>query len=256
MDDRVQLAFVETGWNPFEAEYGDIFQERTTLRIVDRKGRLVWREVVRNDSTPLFEWAGTDGDGHALAPGRYDARITSRDPAGNAARVSTRLRVSGRQLVEQVWSSTVPAGQAGHYEPYYGGCNGCGDVCSPVDSTRFPGGLSYQPCTSTFTYATIGYFAAEPPFVAAPVDSFRVSVTGGPTTPGGTDHGTLGAGGVATTVAGEGTTTSDWTPVALDDYPFLPDGALPVDWTFSTSAPDSYDVAWFTVEYRRYVPVP
>jgi flagellar hook assembly protein FlgD len=252
--DRIQVVLLGDGWNPYDADYGDIWQARTSLRIIDHKGRLVWRDVVKDVSTPTFEWDGTDGDGHSLGPGSYDARLRAVDGAGNILRLSRRLRISSEQLVEKVWTTTVAAADALHYEPYFGGCNGCGEVCSPVPSTRFPQGLSYEPCASSFFFTTRGYYAAEVPVPLAPVDEFRIGVNGGPTTPGALDHAMLVADEQATDVTGEGTTTSQWYPVTLNGYPYLPDLELPVQWTLGTDKPDSYDVASFTVEYRYFVP--
>ena len=58
----------------------------------------------------------------------------------------------------------------------------------------------------------------------------------------------------ATTITGDGSTTSEWYPVHVTGHPFLPDQDRPVTWTFTTHRPNSYDVATFTVEYRHYLP--
>jgi flagellar hook assembly protein FlgD len=256
VDDRVEITWVQDGWSPYEAEYGDVFTARAAIRITDHGNRPVYHDVVKNQATPSFTWDGTDGDGHVLAAGRYRAEVTAVDPAGNAVHRATTLRVSSKQLDEQIWSATLHAADVPTYEPYYGGCNGCGDVCSPVPSTRFAGGLSYGPCSLPYTYATIGYYGVSVPVLPSPVDSFRIGVTGGPTKAGAADTGLLYVSGPTTlTVSGEGTTTSDWFPVALHDYPYLPHLAFPVQWAFYTQPPASYDVATFTVEYRYYVPV-
>src|SRR5262249_10904955 len=128
---------------------------------------------------------------------------------------------------------------------------------APTISDRFPGGLSYRPCPNSISYFATGYHGMSVPFVPAPVDTFRVGMTGGPTTPGAADAGTLYVPGSGTllSVSGEVTVTSDLCPVGLHDYPHLPDLALPVNWAFYTQRPASYDVATFTVEYRHYVPV-
>lgn len=251
--DTMVLAFVERGWTPDEGMYAEMTQARTTLRILDHRGRVVWRDRTTGVTVPLFRWDGTDGDGHRLAAGRYGARLTTVDPAGNTRHLARTLRVSDAQLVAEVWTGTVAAADAKHYTPSYGGCNGCADTCDPVASERFARGLSYRPCPDT--WGTISRDALGPPFAAAPVDSFRVGVTGGPTTPGASDAGSLVVGSTATEVTGEGTTLSGWHRVVLDDAPYLSQGWYATSWDFYTSAPASYDVASFTIEYQHYVPV-
>jgi hypothetical protein len=152
-----------------------------------------------------------------------------------------------------VWTTAVAAASAdGGPGPVYDpACNGCGEVCGPVPSDRYPGGLSFrQPCD--FGYAAVRSFGATPPMVPAPVDSFRITAMGGPTTPGATD--TASFDGV---VMGPGdvTASTPWTSVDLIHYPFVPDGTQPVTWGFSTTSGNSYDVASFTVEYRHYLPI-
>jgi hypothetical protein len=120
-----------------------------------------------------------------------------------------------------------------------------------VPSDRFPDGLSFrQPCS--FGYAAVEYFAAAPPDVPAPVDAYRVSATGGPTTPGDSDVAhfddlVLGP--------GDATATTPWEQVDLDAYPYLPDAGRPMRWAVSTSQENDYDISTFTLEYRYYVPV-
>ncbi|MEO6510081.1 MAG: FlgD immunoglobulin-like domain containing protein [Nocardioides sp.] len=253
--DRVLLAFVEDGWNPDEALYGVMSQARTSLRILDHRGRVVRRFDVTGTDLPVFRWDGTGGDGHPLAAGRYAARLTTVDPAGNTRHLTTALRVSTARLVEQTWTETVAAADAGHYTPYYGGCNGCGDICDPVPSTRFAGGLSFRPCDEPIL-RVVDYFATGPPFAAAPIDRYRVSSVGGPTAPGSDDIGRLVVGEqvVVDTGVGDGTTTSPWIQVQLDTSPYLPNHTQPVNWAFTGSGTGSYDVASFTIEYRHYVP--
>ena len=87
----------------------------------------------------------------------------------------------------------------------------------------------------------------------APVDAFRVTATGGPTTPGDSDIAhfdglVLGPGDAAA--------TTPWQAVDLDSYPYLPEAERPITWAVSTSEENDYDVASFTVEYRYYAPVP
>ena len=123
-----------------------------------------------------------------------------------------------------------------------------------MPSQRFLGGLSFPPCSlgNGFGPPTYASFAVRPDIVAAPVDSYRVSVSGGPTIPGGADVGELDGRVVG---PGDVTSTGEWSPLDLHDYPFLPSGKAVLPWTFGTEDSNSYDVANFTVEYRHYVPV-
>lgn len=253
VDDHVQLVWVLDGWNPWEEE---IFPEedqlaRTRVEIRTRGGDLVWRRTVRDEYTPTFDWYAQRDGGRALRAGRYVARIMVSDAAGNRRRDSQDLTVSHAQLVEAVWTATVAAARAGHYTPYFGGCNGCGESCSPVTSERFPDGLSFRPCSDPYSWGTVGYFGSDVPFPEAPVDSYRVSATGGPTTPGSSDQGRLSGTPIG---PGDASATSPWSAVDLTGHPFLPAQDRPVTWTFATVPPNSYDVATFTVEYKHYVP--
>ena len=122
---------------------------------------------------------------------------------------------------------------------------------SPHPALRRLQRLSFRPCPSTYGWHTAGYYGSDVPFPEAPVDRYRVTATGGPTAPGGADQGHfLGA----TTITGDGSTTSEWYPVHVTGHPVLPDQDRPVTWTFTTHRPNSYDVATFTVEYRHYLP--
>jgi hypothetical protein len=184
--------------------------------------------------------------------------VTTVDRAGNRHRMLTILRVSDAQLVEKSSSVTLKAAQTPQYDPEFGGCNGCGDYCGPVTSTRFAGGLSFRPCGSPDLYGSYDYYAWYAPTLdpPAPADRFRITAVGGPTAPGGSDTGFLVVGEqlATTTPVGDGSTTSQWFPVQLDAYPYLPAAQLPVFWSFGTNVPNSYDVATFTVDYLSYVP--
>ncbi len=254
VDDHVQLVWVLDGWNPWDEE---IFPEedqlaRARLEIRTRGGDLVWRRTVRDRYTPTFDWYAQHDGGRALRAGRYVARVMVSDAAGNRRRDSRDLTVSHAQLVEEVWNSAVAAAQAGHYSPYFGGCNGCGESCGPVASERFPDGLSFRPCTAPYYWGTAGYFGSDVPFPEAPVDSYRVTASGGPTTPGSSDQGRLSGTPIG---PGDAAATTPWRSVDLTGDPFLPAQDRPVTWTFATVPPNSYDVATFTVEYKHYVPV-
>jgi hypothetical protein len=83
------------------------------------------------------------------------------------------------------------------------------------------------------------------------VDTYRVTAVGGPTSPGAPDIGqfhdqTLGP--------GDDSATTSWLPTDVDSQPYLPDGYLAATWGFRTSGGNSYDLASFTIEYRRWVP--
>lgn len=253
VDDHVQLVWVLAGWNPWDEE---MFPEedqlaRTRVEIRTRGGDLVWRRTVRDEYTPTFDWFARRDGGRAVRAGRYVARVMVSDAAGNRRRDSQDLTVSHAQLVEEVWTATVAAARAGHYTPYFGGCNGCGESCSPVASERFPDGLSFRPCTERYYWGTVGYFGSDVPFAEAPVDSYRVTATGGPTTPGSSDQGRLSGTPIG---PGDASATTPWSAVSLTGHPFLPAQDRPVTWRFTTIPPNSYDAATFTVEYKHYVP--
>lgn len=254
VEDHVLLTWVLDGWNPFDEEQ---FPEedrpaRTELTIRSAAGATVWHRARRDQYTPVFDWYARNDKGAALPAGRYLARATAVDAAGNRARGSRDVWVSHAQLVEDVWTRTMAAGSAEHYGPYFGGCNGCGESAHPVPSERFPGGLSFRPPTEYWQWGTADYFAQDVPFVEAPVDSYRVTAVGGPTIPGSLDHGRLSG---IDTGPGDSTVTTPWLPVRLAGAPFLPEGAAPMTWDFQTTEDNSYDVATFTVDYRHYVPL-
>lgn len=251
VEDRVELLWLADGWNPWDAEMGDTSQQALSrLEIRTRAGDLVWRRVVRNRYTPVFQWYARR-DGRALPAGRYVARVVVADAAGNQRRDRRHVRVSHARLVEEVWTVSVPAARAGRYRPYFGGCNGCGESCDPVASARFPDGLSFRPCTESWQWGAAEYFGSGVPFAVAPADSYRVTATGGPTVPGSPDQGHLDGTPIG---PGDASATTRWQPVDLSGDPYLPARQQPVVWTFTTLRPSSYDLASFTVEYRHYVP--
>jgi hypothetical protein len=251
VDDHVRLTWVLDGWNPWSEEF---FPEedqpaKVRIRIKTRTGEVVRRRTLRDSYTPTFDWYAERHD-RALRTGRYVARVTVVDEAGNRRRDAVDLVVSHEQLVEQTWTSTLPADQALHYRPHFGGCNGCPETCGPSASERFSGGLSYRPCPPTSGWHTVGYYGSDVPFPEAPVDRYRITATGGPTVPGGTDEGNLSG----ATGSGDGSITTAWTSAHTTGHPFLPDQDRPVTWTFATYGSNSYDVATFTIEYRYYQP--
>lgn len=249
VSDQLELSYLQPGWNE-AAELLLPYVFRAQLMIINARGYVVRRRTVSDVDTPRFDWFAVRNDGSPLPAGEYVARVLVYDEAGNRQVLAQPLTVSHDQLVEEVWTGpAVPASQAATFRPYFGGCLGCA-ACAPVASERFDAGLSFRECD--FEYAdTTGFFAADVPFDAAPVDSFRVTATGGPTEPGSSHTGNLDG---TPTVEGDSSTTSDWQPVSLTTYPHLPGQDRPISWTFGTSEDASYDVATFAVEYRHWVP--
>jgi hypothetical protein len=254
--DSLSVAYVRAKWSEDERLYSFYFGDRPirlTARfvVVDEKGdRVLSRSSTKY--TPTLAWTARNAAGRPLASGTYILRVKVTDEVGNARTFRRTVVVSAAQLDERVWSATIPAASAdqGPGPVLDPSCLGCGEVCGPVLSDRFPGGLSFrQPCD--FGYAAVRYFAAPAPVVPAPVDAFRVTATGGPTTPGDTDTAKL-AGLVLG--PGDASVTTPWEDVDLDAYPYLPDAQRPLTWDVSTSDQNDYDIASFTLEYRYYVP--
>ena len=217
---------------------------------MNARGDVVRRRTIRETTTPVFDWFAVRNNGSPLPAGEYVARLLVSDRAGNRQAFSQPVAVSHQELVEEVWAGPAsPASETGRYGPFYGGCNDCAS-CSPVPSDRFEGGLTFAPCDFEFA-SNIGHFAADVPFDAAPVDSYRITATGGPTEPDSSDTGNLHG---TPTAEGDSSTTSDWASVRLTEYPHLPGQDRPVDWWFSAPDDDSYDVATFAIEYRHWVP--
>jgi hypothetical protein len=256
--DSVELLYVASDWDPYNEDYWGLLQARARLRILDGSGAEVFRAVQTDTYTPRFTWTARGGStGAALPEGLYLAQLRMVDWAGNVQRYETSLRVSHLDLVAKVWTEELVPDAVSTYNPYFDGCNGCGDVCAPVPSERFPHGLSFRhPCAeSSWLYGSERYFTTDVPFPAAPVDTYRISMAGGPTVPGSGDHADLFvAEQTKTTAVGDVTVTSPWSPVDLDHQPNVPTMHQPVVWSVYTSLA-SYDVASFTVEYRHYVPV-
>jgi len=256
VEDHVQLVWLRDHWSPDDRDLGGDVLARASMRIRTHAGDLVWHRTVRDSYTPVFDWFARRHGGVSLPAGRYVARVTVTDEAGNRRHAQQDLGVSHTQLVEEVWTTTVAAAKAGRSDHYAGdpGCLGCYDICPPVASERFLEGLSFRPCGSPLTagWAQVAHLGIDVPFAAAPVDSFRVTASGGPTTPGSGDVGYLDG---ITVGPGDASATAPWSTVELVTEPFLPDRDRPAHWSFRTAASTSYDVATFTVDYRHYVPV-
>lgn len=250
--DRVQLIFLEAAWRGVFDETFDSEGIRVRFRIRDESGRVVAQHTSPTYTTPKFVWSGHRRDGGVVRAGEYVARVLVTDLAGNRRTYRQQLTVSPAQLVEQTWAQTMAAAQTSTYEPFFGGCNGCYDYCDPVASDRFASGLSFRPCVLPWQYGTVGFFRSDVPFEAAPVDSYRVTASGGPTTTGSADQGRVQG---IPTAPGDASTSTPWLKVKLDDHPYLKHGS-PMAWSFDTDRANSYDVATFTVEYRHYVPAP
>jgi flagellar hook assembly protein FlgD len=238
--DRVLLVYLFPGWSHVEEFYSQGVH-RVAFEIRTAAGDVVRRHVVRDLATPSFAWYARQGDGSPMPAGDYLARVTVHDGAGNRRVFKKHLTVSHSELVEAIYSpDTLPAAQTRTFETA-----GHGDSCGPVPSDRFPDGLSFRPCS----YSSLETFTHSVPFPAAPVDSYRVSATGGPTEPGTADQGHLHG---TSTVPGDGTTTTPWLAPSLTSHPFLPGLSDAMWWLLITLPPDSYDVGTFTAEYRHY----
>ncbi len=255
--DSLAVAYVRAGYSEEQRLYGQYYGDRPirlTARfvLVDSHGDTV---LTRTSTRyrPALSWTARDADDRPIQPGAYTLRVRITDEAGNARWLRRGVVVSAAQLAEKVWTATIPAASAdqGSGPVYDPSCLGCGEVCGPVPSDRFPGGLSFrQPCS--FGYAAVRYFAASPPDVPAPVDAFRVTATGGPTTPGDTDIAHFSG---LVLGPGDAAVTTPWQEVDLDSYPYLPEARSPMTWAVSTVDLNDYDIASFTVEYRYYAPV-
>ena len=264
--DALAVSYIRAGYNQSEAEFPGYSESavppvplRTLLVITAPDGERV-HVAHRRGYRPSFLWsARDDAEAHfdPLPQGTYRLRLTVKDPVGNVRTIRRSVEVSSAQLVQQVWTSTTSAAATSLGKPPVvddPSCNGCGEACGPVPSDRFPGGLSFrQPCNVLVSYwPAVGFWGASPPLTPAPVDSFRVTATGGPTTPGGSDWGALSG---VLMGPGDATVSTPWRLVDLIHHPYLPEATLPINWGFSTSQ-NSYDLASFTVKYRYYVPVP
>ena len=185
-------------------------------------------------------WDGRSTAGVAQPAGSYVLHAIAYDAAGNRTVAETPLTVSGQPLVEHTKSTTLPAAQWG---PGRTSCSYPGpQICtyhSPVASDRFPGGWSFRsgsgPADSIYTVeGDTGH------------ERFRVTATGGPTTPGDLDTAWLSG----TQLQGDGTFTTPWIPVTLTSTRLMAQGS----WGVRTYGGNDYDVASYTVEQTYFAP--
>ena len=220
-----------------------------TVRAPD--GPILLRERISLDGPHTFVWDGRDAGGQAVPEGSYRTRLVVADRAGNRVVHRQPVTVSHAQLEMQVLTDTLAAAKATTFVPPVPfGCNSCGERCLPVASTRYVDGLSFGPCADPY-FSPAEYFTTTFPGPSGPADSVRFGATGGPTVAGGTDDGLLNGSQVG---PGDGTFWTAW-----DVFGARASGAdattTVFSWGFGTNAQNSYDIASFIVEYRRYVPV-
>jgi hypothetical protein len=194
--------------------------------------------------------------GQALDPGIYRLQVIRRDVAGNRTQTGTWVRVSGDHLVAEQMSVTVSAEGSGHW------CNeNCGEYpnCGQVLPGRFgPGSLSYRSAEGDdqcYDFASASHRADVLDHDVAAFGEFRVTAYGGPTLPGAPDQGELLVGNPDLPVTSTGADTSDhettspW--VHVDPWY---GSTRSVSWSFQTRGTNSYDVAWFKVDFVVYQP--
>ncbi|MFC6344734.1 hypothetical protein ACFP8W_22330, partial [Nocardioides hankookensis] len=190
----------------------------------------------------LVRWDGRDAAGVVQPAGSYVLHAVSSDAAGNRAVQETALTVSGEPLVEHTTTTTLPTGQLG------AGTNACSypptpQIClthGPVASDRFPGGWSYRSegsGTAQSVNAVYGETGHE---------QFRVTVTGGPTTPGDPDTAMLSG----TQMQGDGSFMSGWIPITMSDLRLKAYGA----WSVTTQGGNDYDTESVTIEQTYFAP--
>lgn len=248
--------------------YEDIDEGRFSIYAPDGDRLASWGKDEQTDTCAVIDletYCGTsvewDGrlDGRPLPRGTYTAEFAARDPAGNVARRRLAVRVSDEPLVARSASVLVAAAEAVPPPAPYTGCNGCGEEigsqCGTVTAPgRFgPGSLRYasrDTCDTSMTPIGKPQAAREhaaPMLPAAAYGPRSVTFSGGPSVPGAGDVAHLLLDGVDTTRTGDGEATSQQV------MPAWPGRTSPwVGWRFETRGVDSYDVAWFRVDYTYY----
>jgi hypothetical protein len=235
----------------FEMEYvprpGDRQSALFTVR--EPGGPVLLRERATLDGAHTFVWDGRDAGGQAVPEGSYRTRLVVADRADNRVVHWQSVTISHAQLEMQALTTTLPADKVTTFVPPVPfGCNGCGDRCPPVASTRYVDGLSFRPCADP-TFSPAENFTTTFPGAFGPADSVRFGATGGPTVAGGTDIGFLSGTQIG---PGDGTFWTDWDVLGAQEGGADATSTV-LTWGFGTSAQNSYDIASFTVEYRQYV---
>jgi hypothetical protein len=254
--DYVRVVYLRPGWKArrnAEVEYGFGFlpELEVSFTVVAPDGSTVLRRSFEDRIDAVLDWNGRGAGGAPVAEGRYVVRARVTDPAGNVSRFRVPVDVSHQQLRADITTATMAAATVTRWRPattcFSSGCEW--SPCPPIASARFPSGLSFGTDCPAGAGQSFGW---APPFEAAPVDTYRVTAVGGPTTPGAPDIGHLHD---AILGPGDGSGTTSWLPADLDGQPFLPDGSLAATWGFWTNESNAYDLASFTIEYRHWVPV-
>lgn len=253
----------------FDPPY-DAASDGAVARVRNAQGRIVRRVGVPDG---FDRWYATTYGGAPLPPGDYTYELTVRDVAGNTTTTRLPVEVSALRLTERVAEPVVVA--ADTYtspcaEP--GSPNGCGDYppCGTTSpSARFaPGGITLhgpdetEECPVGSPRHASAYYRPEVGW-AHSFGHATVTVFGGPTVPGSGDVATLHFGGEAST----GPDTSDHettsAPVSLASwsdhtgYHWLQPEQPPQDrvrWTLEAGEGNSFDAAWFRVDYTYYAP--
>jgi len=247
---------------------------RTTARLVirDATGRRVLARSLELGSSEAVPWTGRR-HGRPLAPGRYRARISGKDHAGNRGHSPwLRLHVSSKRLVLVNTPVRLPADTTPYPWPCAlgGGGNDCEWYWSTYSGTvtpsaLFPGGLSYVsylcPEGSTWEQCHEGAVAMNVfrvPEAVHGLRAYRLAFTGAPTHRGEDDPGHLAYGHDQVLVSGTGA-QGDWVTDAplMDGQPAYPYGRLPpvAMWSFATWGDDAFDVAGYTLDLE-YLALP
>ncbi|MFC7497567.1 MULTISPECIES: hypothetical protein [unclassified Nocardioides] len=235
-----------------------------------------WGDSVDGVDGPctLLTWYAENAAGPVPA-GAYKVRITVSDDAGNRTTTVKKVAVSTEQLVEHTGTVTWTASTAPGASDYCAG-NYCGEVprCAPVASERFAGGESFRSNAEDCRFWTPAQafrhygFTPDLPAGSTRFDRFRVTATGGPTTAGAADTGTVGIAtsrsiafhgdGPSATLAGDASVTTDWTTVRPDVelYPNDPslNGNARMRWYAGAPGDGRYDIASYTLDYTYYAP--
>ncbi|WP_185995068.1 FlgD immunoglobulin-like domain containing protein [Nocardioides campestrisoli] len=243
---------------------------RGKLTIRNAAGRVVARRALRSlGNEAEMAWEARDRRGRPLPPGRYVARVSGTDAAGNSGSGKPlRLWVSRDRLTWREETRTLTAQQTHVDSCDWSGTpecyefpSSCGEV-SP--STRLPGGMTHRtvPCDDPErpADAVSAHFVPVPDAVRG-VDAVRVAFSGEPTVPGTVATGNLNAGGTASDPPMVSSSTGGRTDWVQDPHlgsgrdrdpdepraPRVPAGAF---WVFWNDGPNAFDVGTFTLDLR------